>query len=51
MKMTIKKLWKKVYGGTTRKVKRGKWVPWTSNIGAGLVRARLDGRWSDKGAA
>ena len=44
---TLRKAWKKVFGGRDRGPRKQKWHPWSSQVGATLVRARLEGRWED----
>lgn len=43
----LKRLWKKMFGRRGRAPRKEKWVPWSSQVDATLVRARLEGRWKD----
>jgi len=45
---TLRKAWKKVFGGRDHGPRKVKWKPWSSNIGLALVQSKLEGRWSDK---
>ena len=47
MTKRLERLYRKMFCGRDRGPRKVKWQPWSSQVGATLVRARLEGRWED----